>query len=81
MRSTQPLSGLIPTYSEETGVDKVQQGPIRQGKRTDFVTDVTRARALLEACRDALRDGETKRADRILVEARRVLAKLNEETG
>ena len=61
--------------------DKVQQGPIRQGKRTGFVTDVTGIRELLKACREALRVGETKRADRILVEARRVLAELNEEAG
>ncbi len=74
MRSTYPLSGLNRTYSEETGADKAEQGPIRQGKRTDFVTDVTRLRALLKACREALWNGEMERADRILVEAQRLLA-------
>ena len=44
-------------------------------ERTGFVTRVTRLRALLKACREALKDGETKRADRILVEARRLLAR------
>jgi hypothetical protein len=76
MRSTHPLSGLIHTYSEETGADKAQQGPIRQGKRTDIVTDVKRLRALLKACREALKDGEPGRADRILIEALRTVVQI-----
>ncbi len=43
-------------------------------ERTGFVTRVTRLRALLKACREALKDCNTERADRIMVEARRVLA-------
>jgi hypothetical protein len=42
-------------------------------ERSGFVTRVTRLQALLKACREALKDGETRRADRILVEVRRVL--------
>jgi hypothetical protein len=45
-------------------------------EKTDFVTNVTRIRGLLGACREALKDGETERADRILAEAQRVLVRL-----
>jgi hypothetical protein len=40
-------------------------------ERSGFVRRVTRLRTLLKACREVLRDGETKRADRILAEAQR----------
>ena len=43
-------------------------------EKTDFVTNVTRIRGLLRAYREALKDGETERADRILAEAQRALA-------
>jgi hypothetical protein len=48
-------------------------------ERSGFVTCVTRLQALLKACREALKDGEIERADRILVEARRVLGKADAE--
>jgi hypothetical protein len=48
-------------------------------ERSGFVTRVTRLRALLKACREAPKNGETERADRILVEAIRVLGKADAE--
>jgi hypothetical protein len=45
-------------------------------ERSGFVTRVTRLRELLKACREALRDGETKRADRILAATLQELARL-----
>lgn len=73
MRPERPLSTLIGTNSENTDPIKAQQGPLRLVSETDFVTSATRLRALLKACREALKDEETERADRILVEALRVL--------
>jgi hypothetical protein len=40
-------------------------------------TRVTRLRALLKACREALRDGEVERADRILADAQLILAPID----
>jgi hypothetical protein len=48
-------------------------------ERSELVTRVTRLRALLKACREALKDGETERAYRILAEAQRLLVKPNAE--
>jgi len=45
-------------------------------EKTDFVTNVTRIRGLLRACREALKNGETERAERILAEAQRLLTNL-----
>jgi hypothetical protein len=78
MRPTTPLSGLKPPYLERPDPNKAEQGRIRPDKRGLFVTPVTRLRALQKACREALKDGEPERADRILVEAQRVLEKAKE---
>ncbi len=73
-----PLQPTKPTRGEANRAAGIGWSGL---ERAGFVTRVTRLRALLKACREALKDGEVERADRILVEARRVLAKSNEETG
>jgi hypothetical protein len=76
MRPKRPLSTLIATNPEETDPTKAQQGPLRPGSETLFVTRVTKLRGLLRAAREALKDGEAERMDRILAEALRELPRL-----
>jgi len=73
MRPVTPLFGLKPPYPGNSERNKAEQDRIRPDKRSGFVTRVTRLRALLKACREALKGGEVERAERILAEARRVL--------
>ena len=78
MRPVTPLSGLKPPYPAKRDPNKAEQDRIRPDRGSRFVTRVTKLKALLKACREALKDGETGRADRILVEVQRVLEKAKE---
>jgi hypothetical protein len=61
-----PLQLTKPGQGEANRAAKVGWGGL---ERSRFVTRVTRRRALLKACLEALKEGETERADRILFEA------------
>ncbi len=64
MRPAAHSSPLQPTRSVRGEANKAA-GVGRSGlERSGFVTRVTRLRALLKACREALKDGETERAHR-----------------
>jgi ribosomal protein S20 len=81
MRPVTPLSGLKRPYPAKLDPNKAEQDRIRPDKRSRSVTRVTTLRALLKACREALKDGEIERADRILVEAQRALAAIELSVG
>jgi hypothetical protein len=73
MRSPAHSSPLQPTKPGKGERNKAAGVGWSGLERGGFVTRVTRLRALLKACRGALKDGEVERADRILLEAQRVL--------
>ena len=81
MRPAAHSSPLQPTKPGRGEANKAAGVGWNGLERTGFVTRVTRLRALLKACREALRNGEMEYADRILVEARRLLAKPSVEGG
>jgi hypothetical protein len=72
-----PVAHCSPLQPTKTGQEEPNEaaGVGWSGlEASEFVMRVTRLRGLLKACREALKDGETERAGRILVEAQRVLA-------
>ena len=72
-----PLQPIKPGEGE--GIEAATVGWSRP-ERGGFVTRVTRLRALLSAAREALREGEIKRADRIPTRAQLVAARLPRTT-
>ena len=79
MRPTAHSSPLQPTKPGQGEANRTAGVGWSGLERSRSVTRVTRVRALLKACREALKDGEIERADRILVEVRRVLGKADAE--
>ena len=68
-------SSLQPTNSGEAAGDKAAGDGSGQVWSNEFVTDVTRLRGLLKGAREALEMGEAERADRVLAEAQRTIAR------
>ena len=70
------LSELTRINPGDPEPDKAPEGLISQDRRTEFVTRVTRMRALLSMAKEALKKGEVKRVERILFKAQLVAARL-----
>ena len=76
MRAVHDSTGLHRETTEESEGAKGAQDRSSQVSATEFVTRVTRIRGLLKAAREALKEGEVARADRVVAEAQRVLIRL-----